>query len=235
MRAIYLKNIGENNRITVEGDVFHHLANVVRVKEQEELLVLDGVGNLVKSLITKITKKSIEIEFISRTLKERKVDLDLLQAILKKDAMEEVVRVSVQLGIDRIIPYESEYSQRELPSESRISRIIESALIQSNNPYAPIVHKNVNRGELAPLLNSYRRIFLFDLVEKSVSAKPLLNHSKDLLIIGPEGGFSKSEREFFVGFPHVTVIKLQTPILTAPVAVCAAAGYSLALKEFQKS
>lgn len=226
MRAIFhpFDTLKKDSTILVTGDQAHHLS-VVRVRLNEKILLLNGAGQRVQAEVTVLAKNSLELKIIEAEIVSPQHDLCLAIALPKKDAFEDILKISVELGINEIYPLSSEYSQYEYAKSERIDRIMESALIQSNNAFLPKIHP---QNDLERFLQTHQSEIVF--FNSRLSAGPLQNKnsSKKTILIGPEGGFSPSEVSQILNYSQVCEIHLPTPILRAPTAVASSVGYLLA-------
>ena len=233
MRSIVIKDIVQRvvkgDELLVPDKFIHHLANVVRLKKGENVLVSDGNGKHLICEVLEISNKKISLTIQDIHKKERFTNLTLAQGMVKREAWAEILRSSVELGIREIIPVETQYSQRIKNSFSneRGERVIESAIIQSNNPYVPSIEDGCSFEGLLNKVLSFDRIYV-------LTCSKLTNNNffnsfnpsdKNLLVIGPEGGLSRSEEESFIQFENVQFINFQLPIMRAPTAVAAGVGF----------
>jgi len=227
LKAVYndfdFVNSGDN--LVITGDAAHHL-NVVRVKVQEVILLMNGKGSIVRGEIQSVSKNQIEIKINHAESFEPKHELSLAIANPKKDAFEDILKSAVELGIRHIFPLSSDFSQYDYAPSERIQRVLESALIQSNNPFFPIIHE---QQTLKNFLNTHINTLVFFNSQKSLSGKENAIHSTaKTILIGPEGGFSPNEVTDILKFSSVQEIHLATPIMRAPTAVASSVGYLLA-------
>jgi 16S rRNA (uracil1498-N3)-methyltransferase len=231
MRAIYLNNINDKDYrpediISVAGDQAKHLIKVVRIKDDEKLLVLNGEGLKLSGKVINIEKKSLEfqIERIEKVVQEVKYDLAI--CLPKKDATEEILRIATELGVNRLIPVFSDYSQMHFTKNARVESILESALIQSNNPYKLKLAEEVSFDELLIKCKDYQEVIYFSSQPFESSDGPKVTSvEKRLIVIGPEGGLSSAEEGSLKDISHVNFVHLKSPILRSPTAVAAACGY----------
>jgi 16S rRNA (uracil1498-N3)-methyltransferase len=100
----------ENSTIVISGERAHHL-NVVRVKVGEEILILNGRGLKFFAKIINITKKDIALKIFKFERSTPNDILDLAIATPKKEAFEDILKISVELGINQIVPLFSQYCQ----------------------------------------------------------------------------------------------------------------------------
>jgi len=227
MRSIYIENlesINEDENLIVSDERARHLIKSVRIKEGESILLLDGMGTVFNGLVTCVQKKSVTINIISKEIKCRINKLDLFISLVKKDAFDDIARMSVELGIVQIFPFESEFSQRYSINFERLARVNESALIQSNNPFLTKIHNPRNFDSFLDEIKKYNHVFLFT-TSNSGHIQNINSSQSMALVIGPEGGFSQQEEDAISLLPNVSKIKIDTPIMRAPTALCAAAGY----------
>ncbi|HEM55925.1 MAG TPA: RsmE family RNA methyltransferase, partial [Thermodesulfobium narugense] len=80
--------------IELEKDERHYLFKVLRLKDDDEVMILDGVGNIFKSRV-----KGNHIILGERLdAKEPKLDLTLFQFLPKGDKLSDIVRMCTELG-----------------------------------------------------------------------------------------------------------------------------------------
>lgn len=225
MRAIFLNQEFKQNEqlITIEGDGAHHL-NVVRVKNQEEILILNGRGQALKGRVVSIAKQNVDLEVVEFLEKKRTHELSLAIALPKKDAFEDIVKMAVEIGVKEIYPLTSKYSQYEYVPSERLERIVESALIQSNNYFSPKIFEQQTLDSF--IANHQTPIWFFN---SQGSDQKVQNGGIDhTILIGPEGGFSSEEVDLIRSFKNEVIeIMAPTPIMRAPTAFAVASGYLL--------
>lgn len=227
MRALFYSFTKENalKRILVTGESAKHL-HVVRVKPDEDILILNGNGLKAFTKVGSVSKNEIELLVLSIEESVHGHAISLAMANPKKDAFEDILKIAVELGVRNIYPLSSDYSQFDyLPSE-RFQRILESALIQSNNPFMPSIHSQVS---LEVFLNDLNTPLYFFNSKPTLYGKSEKIKGEIKILIGPEGGFSSKEEALLLATPQVFSIHLPTPILRAPTAVASSIGYLLSL------
>lgn len=225
MRAIYYpfdkSSIGQT--ILVTGDSAKHL-QVVRVKANEEILVLNGKGISAITQVESISKNEIKLSVKQVVEQLAFHQLSLAIATPKKDAFEDILKMAVELGVLNIYPLSSEFSQYDYLESERVQRILESALIQSNNSFMPIIHAQIKLETFLDQLKS--PLYFFN--SRPVECEKVQKISgEQIILVGPEGGFSPHEEALINSKSDVYSIHLPTPILRAPTAVASSIGYLL--------
>lgn len=224
MRAHWLKELSIQESYVLRDESLHHLVNVIRIEVGEELLLLDGKGLFVKTLVDNISKKELRLKFISSEIKERAYSFDLALGMPKRDALELCLKEATELGFRKIFLIKSQYSQMRMPESERIEKLLVSALEQSNASYLPecleITFEEID-------YNRYSEALLLDSQTKTSTSVKGQSEATRLLIVGPEGGFSPSELTFLHSQENVRVLNLPTPIMRTPTALAAGAGILL--------
>ncbi len=224
MRALYLEEIPEGESIELHGDLIHHLVSVVRIQTKEEILLLDGKGLKVSGVIESVSKKNLRIKVIKRETVSRDLNYDLALVVPKKDALELCLKEATELGFSRIYLVRGEYSQIKIPEEDRVKKLLVSALEQSNAAYLPEIQE---AGLKDIRWDEYQRILWLDSQSSSGDEPSKTATGRDVLVVGPEAGFSPEERSLLLERKNLERIHLPTPILRTPTAVATGAGLLL--------
>ncbi len=226
MRAVYInkKEFVKDTQLVLEGEKARHLTQVLRLKKDQEILLLNGEGLRAKSAILEIRKKEVVLNILSIEdveLGSREFSIAIGQ--LKKEAMDAVLRSSCELNFSKIIILETSYSQKYPVNHERAKKILISSLEQSNCAYLPKL-EFLHLKDLKGL--SFSGIYTFT---TEINNQNLVNREKierrNLVIIGPEGGFSDEDLEELRDLPNNKFFKLDLPIMRAPTAVSCSLGY----------
>lgn len=216
MRSVYYSK-DFSDSLVIEDEQVHHLKNVLRLKEGDDVLVLNGKGLKAKASLEKINKKNIELVVLEKNLVPKASSLELAVGIPKKENFEDICRVATELGVEKIYAVKCDYSQWSYKHSERLDKILISACLQSNNPWLPEI---VSIDNVDNLINLEKTVIPMDFsVGKSIENIVL---EKTILFVGPEAGFSNAERE---KFKDLSCLELKTPILRATSAVPTGIGY----------
>lgn len=225
MRAICLegKAITANTPIVLKDELFHHVVQVCRLRIGDELLVLNGEGLKAQGKITEMGKRQAIIQILEVTQTPPPAPRDALLFIPKKDALELMLKMAVELGVRRLFLFRGAYSQERIPEEARLQAVLLSAIEQSNNPWFPqiVVVKKLEDMEW----NEYRHILCFDPSGSAANEFQCTLTDGILTVIGAEAGFSNEEMQYFAQLPGGLQVAWSTPILRAPTALGMAIGW----------
>jgi len=222
MRAHWMPELKVQDDYVLVGDSLHHLVHVIRIEVGEELLLLDGKGLAVVTEVITFSKKELKLKYKEAKQAVRKYEISLVLGMPKKEALELSLKQAVELGFKQIFLVKSEYSQMRFIEPERLQSLLVSALEQSNSFFMSEVIDSA--WEKIPWRN-FSSILLLDSQSTKGTSPPLSD--PDLLIVGPEGGFSPLELNFLRRLENVSSLTLPTPILRTPTAVAVGAGIML--------
>jgi 16S rRNA (uracil1498-N3)-methyltransferase len=185
----------------IRGDEFKHLIRVVRKKEGEQIVLLDGEDNSYRVIIRSIGKDHAECEILEKMqrLNEPAVEVTLAVSVLRNPARFDVlVEKATELGVRTIIPMVTERTIPKGEKHSRLEKIALAAMKQCGRAYCP------NILPLAPFEDVLSRAGQFSLRllphEQSSVTTPIntvlgkyAGASSILVVVGPEGGFTEAE------------------------------------------
>ncbi|MCB9094644.1 MAG: RsmE family RNA methyltransferase [Halobacteriovoraceae bacterium] len=229
MRALFYKNqkFEEGQNWVIEGEDLHHLSNVVRVETKETILFLNGLGDKAFFLVEEISKKKIEgvIQKVEQVNKKN-ISYEIAVGLIKKNDFDLVVKQAVEMGVSKIYPLMTKFSQDYPLNEERLERVIKSAIEQSNNPFNLEISKATTLEEMN--WNIYSEIYLAHNAESFEAKAPEMReqiNKKILIVLGPEGGFAEGEVNFVLEQPETRLVAFQTEIMRTTTAVPYCLGF----------
>lgn len=196
---------GETVRLT--GDEAHHAAKAARLRVGERVQIGDGRGHLARAEATAVAPDSVELVVIDAWIVDREQpEVWLAQSLAKQGRDEQAVEQATEVGVDRVIPLSSERAvvkwdgAKKTSGHERWQRIVREATKQSLQPYLVEVDPLHSLPELLQRAD-IQLIALDHRAEKSildVPIEPLPGAAPIVLAVGPEGGWSESEKEAIV-------------------------------------
>ncbi len=222
-----------NDQITVlHPDQVHHFKDVLRLNLREPVSAVDERGMEYACFVRELLPDKIilQIKEKRRAEKKNKTKVTVACAIPKQAKMDEIIDKLTQLGVDTIIPLETERVIIKLDAAKRAARlkrwekIAQSASGQSKRNDFPAV---LPMQAIQDVLNSAAGYDLKLIPTLEGARKRLKEVFKSgapksvLVFIGPEGDFTPEEIDLAVkaGCIPVTLGDLVLRVDTAAVAV----------------
>lgn len=225
----------ENNQISLTAEQHHYLSRVLRLKEGDRFIAMNGRGEW---WLAKLTSEIAEILEPISIQTELPVAITLIVALPKGNGFDEVVRQATALGVASIIPTISDRTLLN-PSPQKLERwrrIATEAAEQSERQIVPTILdpvpfntalsfcQTIKSTETSPIANHQYICVPRDNHPHLLTCwqeKPLIrNHPEQMTIAiatGPEGGWTDAEVEqaYAASFQPVS---LGRRILTAVLA-----------------
>jgi 16S rRNA (uracil1498-N3)-methyltransferase len=189
----------------------HQIRDVLRMKIGNEIIVLDNTGIEYQVRLTDISQREVSGKILAKKKCEAEphTKITLYQSLLARDKLEFVLQKCTGIGVTCFIPVITERSIVRKPEKitkeklSRFESIIAEAAEQSGRGLIPSLKSPVVITQALSELDEYD-ICLVGSTEKCLPLKKILRDCKSApekiaLFIGPEGGFSGKELDFFNG------------------------------------
>lgn len=232
MHLFYLpgKNLGKAYR---NGEVLHEVPageaghlRVMRLKTGDRLMFTDGLGNYAEAILEDPGPKKFTVR-INTIYPEAHRNFRLIMAIAPTKNIarfEWFIEKATEFGVDEIIPVWCEHSERTKLRTDRLQKVAVAAMKQSLKATLPLIHEPIPLQQLfkRPEAADQRFIAWID-DQVTLHLKDGCQPRKDtLVLIGPEGDFSKQEVEQAVksGYRPVSLGKARLRTETAALAAC---------------
>lgn len=227
-RFFYVPNAAACNELPEEEA--QHAVRVLRLKEGDELMLMDGEGTFFRAVVTMTGGKHCFYSIEETLPQERPWSGHLHLAIAPTKMMERLewlAEKATEVGFDELSLLDCRFSERRVVKTPRLEKIVVSAVKQSRKAWKPIVNEmqdfktfiarqNEGLRYIAHCYNEVPRVNLFsDLCAKLPAAG-----SQILVLVGPEGDFSIDEVRMAVdaGFVSVDLGKSRLRTETAGLA-----------------
>ncbi len=221
------ESIFPTKAIIEDPDSIKKIRQVLRLNVGDKIWLFDGEGGEYLASVKTLQKTGIMVDIEEKVKKEKgsKPHYIVGQALTRSTKIDEIVRMNTEIGADEFVFFESQYSivkQKDF-NENKLGRwekIAEEATRQSERSNIPEINEPITfeealkiEADLKIILHSRKDSSSEDL--KSLKEK-INSDSKILLLIGPEGGFSKreidlaKEKDFVVGYLNLPVLRTET-------------------------
>lgn len=174
-----------------------HCTKVLRKREGEAITVTDGRGFFYDCTIKKADSRKCEfvIDAIRPELK-RNYRIHIAIAPTKNtDRLEWFVEKATEVGVDEITLLDCDHSERTYTKTERLLKVAISAMKQSQKATLPIVNELIPFIDILNKASDQRFIAYVDHTNPQHLFQAASKNSQYLVLIGPEGDFSKKELE----------------------------------------
>ena len=219
----------ENKIIVSDTDNYKHIARSLRARVGENLLLIDENQIQYETKIKEINSREIicEVEKSYPSKRDLEFDLYLAQSPLRSDAQLTVMEKATELGVRGVYPVFTENCALKVNKQEKWQKVMNEASKQCERAKIPTCYEPITFDEL--LAKPFDKLIV--LAERStekslkqyLSENPTKKGEKILAIIGPEGGFSQKEFDYFKS-KNLPLISLGDLILKAETAVIVTLG-----------
>jgi 16S rRNA (uracil1498-N3)-methyltransferase len=185
---------------TCSEETSKHCAQVLRMQGGDILQITNGVGDIFEATILEAHKRNTTVQIIQEhTVAAASQKIILGISILKNAVrLEWLFEKATEMGVHSIVPLLCERTIHERFKTDRMSNIIQSAMIQSQQAWLPYLSQPISFKDFIHQYNAADKYIAHCEPSNKTSIKDLPN-SKDLVItIGPEGDFTPSEIEMAI-------------------------------------
>ena len=226
-------DVSENKVLIKDIENYRHIAKSLRARIGENLLLIDDKQIQYETKIINISSNEIICEVQKSYESKRDLDFDLYlaQSPLRSESQITVIEKATELGIRAVYPIITDNcAVKKHVAEGKIDkwqRVMYEASKQCERAKVPVCYPVSTLNDV--LSKKFDRVIVFGERSTELSLKtylrnqPIQKNESVLIVIGPEGGFSEREFEFFraESFPIITLGNL---ILKADTAVTVAIG-----------
>ena len=226
-------NSREGDIVTLDGSDARHLRDALRARVGEAVRLFDGNGTHYQGKVQSTSKNGVSVLVGLRLPAESpRTPLLFAQSILKGDKMDFVIQKAAELGVSSFLPFVSSRTIVRIdPKKDKTTRwqkIAQEASKQCGRATHMIVDPPVTFKTLLEKTEADVKIIFWEesreplrrFFQRNPPLPPFLKGGI-LVLIGPEGGFSKDEIDLAVR-RRFTALSLGSTILKAETAAIAA-------------
>ena len=253
MELFFCKDIS-SGVTTLDREESNHCVKVLRHRRGDEINIIDGASTLYRCVITDDDPKAVSFGILERIEGYGSHPYHLHMAVAPPkniDRFEWFAEKATEIGVDEITPLFGEYSERKVFKGERVERLLIAAAKQSHKGAVPELHDAAkvcdfiaaSAGSPALKLICYcddtealgrakisvrealRGLRAADVSDNTDGAQSSLAGRDVIIMIGPEGDFSRSEMTAAIasGWQPVSLgesrLRIETAALTAVAAV----------------
>jgi 16S rRNA (uracil1498-N3)-methyltransferase len=204
-----------------------HIVQVLRMQELDQLNITNGKGEVLTAFIVTADKKKTAVKITARnffTPRPGKVSV-AVSLIKNKTRFEWFLEKATEIGVSEIIPLICQRTEKQHFRHDRMQNILVSAMLQSQQSSLPLLHEPVTFEE-AIKKSAHSNKFIAHCTD--AEKKQLANEASgskqgdQIILIGPEGDFTKSEIELALQHNFIPVSLGETRLRTETAAFVAA-------------
>jgi 16S rRNA (uracil1498-N3)-methyltransferase len=206
-----------------------HCIRVLRKSKGDTLHVTDGVGNLFKVVVTDANVKACKFEIVEKTEFQppaRKVHLAICPT-KNADRMEYLVEKCTEIGVESIHFVLSQNTYPKKVNMERMNKIAASAMKQSLKVFLPQLFEPMPFSKFISSQIQPFSQFIAHLSDFSTDITRVPMQGEMLVLIGPEGDFSKAEIDLAVENNYKAVFMGQSRLRTETAGVLAVSMLNL--------
>jgi 16S rRNA (uracil1498-N3)-methyltransferase len=222
----YIQTTGDaHTLITLDEDNSKHIIQVLRMKVDEKLLLTDGKGNLFTCAIADEHKKKCVVKIRDTRHKAqgaRKISIAI--SLLKNtNRFEWFLEKATELGVTEIIPLICERTEKLKFRFDRMQNILISAMLQSQQVWLPELQEPIELEKIISSSHQAQKFIAHCAEDAKVDLAEAINSATNsqIILIGPEGDFTKDEIELAKKNHFVAVTLGETRLRTETAGIVA--------------
>ncbi len=239
MHRFFVDHIDGEYAAITDADQMHHIRNVLRLKIDDEVVIIDNTGHDFTGVITGMDNKQITLIVTPQnTPRVVKANLTIACAIPKGSRMDDIIDYLTQLGVTRIIPMLTDRVVVKLDDakaearQKRWNKIAQSAAQQCQRSDISVIMPVTDIHEVILNSKDHDLKLIPHLTGRRQPLKDVLaqgSYKNIIVLIGPEGDFTPTEVELALHNGFTPVSLGDTVLRVATAAIAAAAYIRLAL------
>ncbi|MER3464292.1 MAG: rRNA methyltransferase [Chitinophagaceae bacterium] len=213
-----------NQTIVLDEDTSKHVIQVLRKKIGDKILLTNGKGIKTIAEITDDHRKHASVTIVSTSTEaERKRKIGIAISLVKNTSrFEWFLEKATEIGVTEIIPLICERTEKEKFRFDRMQQILISAMLQSQQACLPHLHEPTEFDQVIHT-NQFDQKFIAHCNEEEKKAFSEVDHQQSsIILIGPEGDFTKEEITFAIQNDFIPVTLGKTRLRTETAGMVAA-------------
>lgn len=195
----------KNDIAVLDGDEFIHLRTVLRAKEGDKVIIYDKSEMEYVCEIIELSKTQAKCKVLSSKICDGlpKKNIVLFQALTKRDAFELSLQKAVELGIAKMIPFTSDFTNVKSTENKRerLEKLVLSACKQCERCVPMQIGDTLSFNSLIEEVKEFNSLensvvlFANERAGEKFDFSSLREKKNIAIIVGAEGGFSQKEKK----------------------------------------
>lgn len=208
-----------------DGRLFHQWTRVLRYEPGREVALFNDRQEVRLYRILKIGDNAVHVELVTEMepiVPSREVYLCF--SLLKKDKNDWILQKGTELGVRHFVPIVTDRTEKTGFDVERAAKIVIEAAEQCERGDIPRVREPLSLETVVNELKDKAKLFVAEQSSDVQDPSSIIQDPKDAIgiFIGPEGGWSDQEKQFFVGnnIEHIALSKFTLRAETAAIVAC---------------
>lgn len=223
------KNLALGTQIKISENDFEYLTKVMRQKIGDEILLFNGADGEFAAAIIQIEKRFLLVELVKKTAELTQVpNITLAFAPVKNVRIDFVAAKATELGVARFQPILTQHTIVDKINAERFRSNVKEACEQcERNDFPEVLEIKKLEKFLSDPKTPEKILILCDESGQASKASEVLQkinlqNREIVILIGPEGGFSKEEFARMRQLKNLFAISLGPRILRSDTAIISA-------------
>lgn len=221
IRIFTPEDIFKDKVINLSKENYHYLVNVMRKNVGDQINIFNESCGEWVAFIIKIKKSiSVKVKFLKRKPINQQ-DIWLCFGMTKSKKVKFLVEKVTEIGVSKIVPINTEFSEKIKMNVDKMRRVVIEATEQSNQINLPRIEFNVNLEIFVKNLTDDRLVILCDENLKSPNILDFLSKNtlkKLAVLIGPVGGWSEKDRFYLNELKNLYPVSLGSSVFKMDTA-----------------
>lgn len=218
--------LGPDATVALDPAQAHYLFSVMRLAIGDRVLIFNGRDGEWLAAVASAGKRSGTLAVLAAGQPQRvPPDLWLIFAPIKKARTDFIVEKAAELGVARIQPVFTRFTNAERLRPERLRAHAIEAAEQCEETYVAEVAEPIKLATLLDAWDPARRLMFCDegrTARPAAQALAAAPRGPWAILIGPEGGFAPEEAARLRAMPEVLPVTLGPRVLRSDTAACAA-------------
>lgn len=219
------ENLGHSDEFTLSEESSRHAVQVLRMNEGDQMTITNGKGQTLTAEIIFPDKKKTKVKVIQNIFSQRPVPTTAIAISLIKNTnrFEWFAEKAMEIGVSSIIPLICKRSEKTHFKIERITSILKSAMLQSQQSWLTEISEPVKFYDLIES-NNYDQKFIAHCLpgKKRELRNTVQPNSSKIILIGPEGDFTEEEIQKAIEKNYLPVGLGETRLRTETAGIVAA-------------
>ncbi len=223
----YIEEITATDNLVLNEETSKHVVQVLRMQNGEELQLTDGKGNLFTTEIIDNNRKRCTVKILQNSnLKPQIPNITIAISLIKNaNRFEWFLEKATEIGITEIVPLICTRTEKQHFRHDRMQGILISAMLQSQQTFLPFLHEPIKLNEVISKATQQQKFIAHCEDENNkvqLTSQLLTPSTSKLILIGPEGDFTKEEIQLALQNTFIPVALGNTRLRTETAGMVAA-------------